>query len=166
MKILRNHILSEFLNPFLSCVFGLLMLFIVGRGLIQMADFIFNKSVDVFLVLKLLLYSLPFMLIFIIPMSVLIATLIAFRKLSHDNELMAIRASGVGVAKLITPLFFLVFLLCLFSFILSDKIASASLYHYRQLLTRIAPHRRGLAPRRGRDYSTKPSDPVSFATRR
>jgi len=137
VKILRDHILNEFFQPFCLCVFGLLCLFLLGRGLIQMADFIFNKSVDVFLVLRLLVYSLPFMLIFIIPISVLIATLMAFRKLSTDNEIIALRASGVSLGKLCLPLFVFVSILSLCTLLLSDKIASASHYNYRLLLTKI-----------------------------
>ena len=116
---------------------GFLMLFILGRGLIQMADFIFNKSVDVILVMKLLLYSLPFMLIFIIPMSVLIASLLMFRRLSTDNEILAIRASGISLGKVTAPLFALVFILSLLTLILSDKLASQTHYNYRVLLTKI-----------------------------
>ncbi len=137
MKILRDHILSEFLKPFGMCVGGFLSLFLLGRGLVQMADFIFNKSVNVILIGKLLLYSLPFMLIFIIPMSVLIATLMTFRKLSMDNELIALRASGVSIGKITAPLFMLVLTLSLGTLLLSDKIASASHYNYRLLLTQI-----------------------------
>jgi lipopolysaccharide export system permease protein len=137
MKILRDHVISEFLNPFVMSLVGLISLFLLGRGIIQMADFIFNKSVDFWLVAQLLLYSLPFMLIFVIPMAVLVATIIAFRKLSADNELTALRASGVSISKLTSPLFVVVFILCLVSLLLSDKVASVSHYHYRVLLAKI-----------------------------
>ena len=99
MKIVRDHILSEFLSPFLSSVIGLLSMFLLGRGIIQMADFIFNKSVDAWLIAQLMFYTMPFMLIFVIPMSVLVATLLTFRKLSTDNELTALKASGVSLSK-------------------------------------------------------------------
>ncbi len=137
MRILRDHILTEFFQPFCFCVFGLVSLFILGRGLIQMADFVFNKSVDFFLVAQLLIYSLPFMLIFIIPIAVLVATLMTFRRLSMDNEIIAIRASGISISKIAKPLFFFVTALCLFSLLLSDRVASSSHYSYRLLLQQI-----------------------------
>ena len=137
MRVLRDHIVLEFLKPFFACVAGFLFLFIVGRGLIQMADFIFNKSVDAVLVIQLLLYSLPFMLIFIIPMSVLIATLLMFRRLSTDNEIIALRASGIGLSKVTRPLFAVTAVLALVTLLLSDKIASQTHYSYRLLLTKI-----------------------------
>ena len=137
MKILRDHFLKEFTLPLLASIGGLVLVFLLGRGLIQMADFLFNKSVDIVLILKMLIYSLPFMLTFIVPMSVLLAALIAFGKLSHDNEIMALRASGVSIMKTIRPLFLMIVLLCLFMLILSDKIASDTHYRYRRVLNTI-----------------------------
>ena len=149
MKIVRDHVLNEFLSPFFGSLFGLLSLFLLGRGLIQMADFIFNKSVDAWLVAQLLVYSLPFMLVFVIPMSVLIATIVAFRRLSADNELTALRASGVSLSKITSPLFVVVFILCLVSLILSDRVASSSHYNYRLLLARIGIENPGAALEEG-----------------
>lgn len=137
MKILRDHLLKEFFVTFFSCLVGLLLAFLLGRGLVQMADLIFNKDVDVFLIVKILFYSMPFLLTFIIPMSVLIATLLAFGKLSADHEITAIRACGISIFKLSKPLFISVILLCLASFVMSDQIASQTHYMYRQTLAKI-----------------------------
>ncbi len=137
MKLLRNYILAEFFTPFFSCLVSLIFVMLLGRGLVQMADLIFNKDVDIILILKLLFYSFPYLLTFIIPISVLVATLLSFGKLSLDNEIMAIRASGISIVRLVSPLIVSVLILCLSSFLLSDQIASASLHAYRQLLTQI-----------------------------
>ena len=125
MKILRDHILQEFLTPFIFCLLSLLVVFFLGRGFVQMADLVFNKNVNIFLILKLLFFSFPFILTFLIPMSVLVATLLAFGKLSFDNEIMAIRASGISMKQIIRPLIALTAVLCLLSFLLSDRIASS-----------------------------------------
>lgn len=102
-----------------------------------MADLIFNKDVDILLILKLLFYSFPFLLTFIIPTSVLVASILAFGKLSFDNEIMAIRVSGVSVLKIVGPLILSVSVLCMATFLLSDQVASVSLHAYRKLLTQI-----------------------------
>ena len=104
-----DHILTEFFSTFLFVLLSLLFVFLIGRGLVQMADLVFNKNVDIFLILQLLYFSLPFVLMFLIPMSVLAASLITFGRLSFDNEIMAIRSSGVSIAKVTTPLIFSVF---------------------------------------------------------
>ncbi|OGW81920.1 MAG: hypothetical protein A3C47_03515 [Omnitrophica bacterium RIFCSPHIGHO2_02_FULL_51_18] len=137
MKILRNHLLGEFLFPFFGSLFSLVFVFLLGRGVVQMADLIFNKDVNLVLILKMLLHSLPFVLIFLIPMAVLISTLLTFGKLSHDNEIMAVRASGVSLLQMAKPLLAFVFVICLFSLLLSDKIASNCHYTYRLILEQI-----------------------------
>jgi len=137
MRILRNHILLEFAGPFSFCLLTLLFVFLLGKGFVQMADLIFNKSVDPLLILKLLVFTSPFLLMFIIPMAVLVATLLTFGKLSFDNEIMAIRASGVSILKIAKPLIISVCVLSLFSFLLSDRIASVSHFAYRRILMQI-----------------------------
>jgi LPS export ABC transporter permease LptF len=137
MRIFRDHLLEEFFRPLASCTFGLIALFLLGRGLVQMADFIFNKSVDVLLVAQLMLYSLPYMMTFILPMSILLASLLMFRKLSMDNEILALRASGVNVAKAVRPLLMLGLVLSLATLTMADKVGAQSHYAYRVLLTRI-----------------------------
>ncbi|MBI3253028.1 MAG: LptF/LptG family permease [Candidatus Omnitrophica bacterium] len=137
MKILRDHLLKEFAAQFFFSLSTLLIIFLLGRGLVQLADLIFNKDVDVFLVIKLLFFSLPFILTFAIPMSVLIAALLTFGKLSIDNEITAMRAGGIGIVRIVTPLVVFIVVLCLTSFLLSDKIASVTHYTYRRLLTQM-----------------------------
>lgn len=137
MKILRDHFLKEFGSTFAACLLTLFFLFLTGRGALEMADLVFNKDVDAFLIVRLLFFSSPFLLPFIIPMSVLVATLLTFGRLSHDNEILAMRASGLPFWKTAVPLAAAVTVLCLFSFVLSDRIASTSHYAYRRLLTQI-----------------------------
>ncbi len=137
MRILRKHIVGEFLSPLIISSAALLFVLLAGRGLVQMADLIFNKNVDIFLILKLLAYSFPFILIFVIPVSVLLASLLAFGRLSMDNEIMAMRASGLPILKAVRPLFFVAVILALLSFVLNDQIASSSHYAYRKLLAQI-----------------------------
>lgn len=137
MKILRDHVLGEFFRPFAFTLVGLMFLFMLGRGVVQMADYVLNKSVDPFLIAKLMLYSLPFMLVFIIPIAVLVATLTCFGRLSHDNELTAMRAGGLSLYRIIKPLGACVLVIALFSYLLTDRIASVTHYGYRKMLARI-----------------------------
>lgn len=137
MRILRDHLLREFFTLFALCLAGLLLVFLLGRGLVQMADLIFNKDLDPWLVVRLLVLSLPFLLSFVVPMAILVTTLMTFNRLSFDNEILAIRASGIGLGRLLRPLFLGVAILSLASFLTSDRLGSATHYAYRLLLTRI-----------------------------
>lgn len=138
MRILRNHLIKEFSGPFFSSLLILLFAFLLSRGFMSIADLVFNKDVDLILVLKLLFVSLPFMLTFIIPMSILVSCLITFGRLSSDNEITVAKVSGVSLMKLVWPLLILVMIISLFNFILSNQVAARSHYSYRQLLTQIS----------------------------
>jgi lipopolysaccharide export system permease protein len=65
------------------------LLFITGSGL---ADFG-----------KLLLYLMPYLFAFTIPMATLMAILLAFARLAHDNELTAMKAAGISFYQTIPP---------------------------------------------------------------
>lgn len=127
----------EFCLPLISILLMLFFVFLLGRGLVQMADLVFNKHVDIVLIIKLIAYTCPFILTFIIPMAVLLATLMVFGKLSFDNEIMAMRASGISMSKIVMPLVAVVMLLCLGTFLLSDRVAAQTHFAYRKLLVRI-----------------------------
>ncbi len=137
MRILRDHFLKEFGRTFAACLLLLLMVFLAGRGLVKMADLVFNRDVDPLLVGKLFLYTTPFLLTFVIPMSVLMATLFTFGKLSHDNEITAVRASGVSIFRASLPILAAVLVLSAFSYLLSDRVASTAHYAYRRLFAQI-----------------------------
>lgn len=137
MKILRSHFLKEFFTTFLLCLAGFLLVFLAGRGFIQMADLIFNKHVDALLIFKLVFLSAPFILIFIIPISILVASLLTFGRLSHDNEITAMKASGISMGRVLAPFLVSVFGICLASLILCDQVASVTHYMHRKILSQI-----------------------------
>ncbi len=102
-----------------------------------MADLIFNKSVDVLLIFQLLFFTFPFILTFVIPVSVLLASLLAFTKLSMDHEMIAIRSSGVSLFKVLLPIFLVVIMISMGTYLLSDRISSISHYQYRRIMSQI-----------------------------
>lgn len=137
MKIISAHILKEFYSHFIACLLALLFVFLVSQGFTQMADLVFNKEIDLFLLIHLLFLALPFLLTFVLPMSILVAALLTFGRLSHDNEITALRAGGVSLGSALAPLILSVVALCLATFIVSDRVASISHFTQRKILARI-----------------------------
>ena len=56
---------------------------------------------------------MPFFLQFIIPMAVMVSVLLAFLRMSGDNEIVALKASGVSILRLLRPVLLFSFLGCL-----------------------------------------------------
>src|SRR5258706_9357013 len=94
MRILSRYILKEFLaNLFLGLlIFTFVLLF---DHLFELADLLLNKGVGIWLTLELLFLLLPSSLTLTLPMSTLLAALLTFGRLSENNEITAIRASGL-----------------------------------------------------------------------
>ncbi|MBL7068299.1 MAG: LptF/LptG family permease [Candidatus Omnitrophica bacterium] len=121
MKILRNYILSEFLKAFIVslAVFTFVML---AGNLAKIMDMIINKGVEVFYVLKLLLFLIPYLLSYTISMATLCATLLVFGKLSSDNEITAMKASGLSLYKIATPVLIVGLIVSVYSLYLNDRL--------------------------------------------
>jgi lipopolysaccharide export system permease protein len=137
MKILRNYILREFVAPLIMvmCVLGFVMTIV---GTVQdIANQIINRGVDIFSLAKLFLFMSPYMLTYALPIALLIATLLAFGRLSGDNEIIAIRASGVNLFHLVAPLILLGFIVSLALVIFNNQISSYAHFAYRKTLLEI-----------------------------
>ena len=104
MKILSRYILKEFLaNVVLGLVIFTFVLLL--DKLFELADLLLNKGVGLWLTLKLLFLLLPSSLSLTLPMSTLLATLLTFGRLSENNEITAVRASGLAAWSYVkTPL--------------------------------------------------------------
>ncbi len=95
MRILSRYILKEFLsNLFLGLLIFTFVLLL--DHLFELADLLLNKGVGLGLTLKLLFLLLPSSLSLTLPMSTLLAILLTFGRLSENNEITAVRASGVA----------------------------------------------------------------------
>lgn len=137
MRILRTYLLREFTGP-LFLTLGVLTFVMVAVGNLQrVADLIIVKGVDFFSVGKLLLLMAPYIVTYALPISVLTAAIVAFGRLSSDNEITAIRASGIHLFSLILPLLICGLIVSLALVLFNDKAASYAHYAYRRTLVDI-----------------------------
>jgi len=95
MKILRTYILREHVGPFVVTLSGLTVVLLIGN-IIKLAELVIAKGVSIWDILRLLIYLIPYMLTFTVPLACLIAMVMAFGRLSADYEVIAIRASGIA----------------------------------------------------------------------
>ena len=103
MKKLQWYILREHIAPFLFAFFTITFLLVINL-VPKIIDRVIDKDLDLFVVLELIGLNLAWMLALSVPMSVLVATLMAFGRLSGDFEITAVKASGVNLIHIITPL--------------------------------------------------------------
>jgi len=81
--------------------------------MLKVTNMVVNYRVGLFTVLIMLAYSTPYFLTYVIPMSVMIAVLLTFLRLSGDNEIIALKSSGMSIYQLLPPVMLFCMLGCL-----------------------------------------------------
>ena len=140
MRTLRVYVLQEHVAPFFVTMAGLTAVILIGN-IVKFAELVITKGVSVFDILRLIIYLIPYMLTFTIPMACLIAMILAFGRLSTDYELIAMRASGIAPIRLVFPMLIVGFAISLFIVIVNDRIAPKAHLAFRQQLKAIGVKR-------------------------
>ena len=105
-KRLDKYLISEF---FLYLIFGVTVVIIflmVNTILFQMLDFIIEKQVPFLIFMKILFYQLPAYAVMALPMATLFSTLLSISRMSKDSEVDVMRASGIGIVRIMIPMLF------------------------------------------------------------
>lgn len=136
MKILRTYLLREHLSPFLVTLGGMTAVLLIGN-ILKFAELVLTKGVSPLDLLRLILYLIPYLLVFTIPMASLLALVLAFGRLSTDYELIAVRASGVSPAKFVAPLLVTGLLLSALVLVINDRVVPESHLAFRRQLKAI-----------------------------
>ena len=106
VPILDAYILRELIAPFFFAFSAYLLFWFVNIFFLA-ADYIINAHAPIFLVLRFLLFRVPQSTPLAFPFACLFASLISFCRLAGDNELTALRTSGVTFVRIcVTPLLF------------------------------------------------------------
>ncbi|MBN1553013.1 LPS export ABC transporter permease LptF, partial [bacterium] len=117
MKIIDRYIFKELLGPFFLGLFVFTFVMLTNV-LVKLMDLFITKGVDFMTTLSILGLSIPFLLVMTIPMSVLLAVLIAFSRFSSDSEITAFKASGISIHRMVPS----VLVLALLTYILTSVV--------------------------------------------
>ena len=98
--ILFRYILRNHAAPFLFSITTLMFIFLF-QFLMKFADKLVGKGLDTWIVVKLIMYNLAWMVVLVVPMAVLVATLMAFGAMAQNNEITIMKSSGVSLYKMI-----------------------------------------------------------------
>jgi lipopolysaccharide export system permease protein len=100
VRLLRWYILKQHLVPFLLG-FGVITFILEMDVLVDYLDLVVNRGVAVGVVAQLFALSLGYIVALSVPCAVLVAVLMTFGRLSQDNEITALRASGINVGNVL-----------------------------------------------------------------
>ncbi|MCM8762809.1 MAG: LptF/LptG family permease [Candidatus Omnitrophica bacterium] len=136
MRILRDYILKDFLHSFSLSIIVFTFVLLVGN-IIRLADLVINKGVDMISVLKLFFYLIPWLLSFTLPVAALTGVILTFGRLSSDGELIAMKASGISLYRIASPVIMIGIIFSFVAFILNDQISSNASFASRKVIKEI-----------------------------
>jgi lipopolysaccharide export system permease protein len=102
VKILDRYILRELLVPFLLGLGVFTSILLIVR-ILKLVEMVVNRGVPLGRLMILFSYILPAFLEVTVPMALLLAILVAFGRLSSDSEIVALRAAGISLYRLLWP---------------------------------------------------------------
>ncbi|MEO7042144.1 MAG: LptF/LptG family permease [Gemmatimonadaceae bacterium] len=121
MKILSRYVLKEHLGPLTFALTALTSLLLLNYVAKQFANLV-GKGIPWSVVAEFFVLSVPFTVALTLPMAVLVATLHAFSRMASENEITALKASGVSLSKLMTPVLIAAAGVTVFMIIFNDQI--------------------------------------------
>jgi lipopolysaccharide export system permease protein len=101
-RIFSLYIIREISSLFLLGMIVFTLVMLLGR-LLKLTDLVITRGVPLADVGRMIIYLMPSLLVFTIPMAFLLAVLLAFGRLSADNEITVMKAGGVSLVQLMPP---------------------------------------------------------------
>lgn len=103
MKHLDRYILNQFLRNIVILAFGFVSLYLL-IDFFEKIDNFMEKGKPMGLALKYFLLNIPFILEQMGPVCILLAGVITLGLLNHSRELLALKASGIPLRRIVAPL--------------------------------------------------------------
>ncbi|MGH9337375.1 MAG: LptF/LptG family permease, partial [Vicinamibacteria bacterium] len=103
LRVLDRYILKEVTPSFLLGI-GVFTFVLLLNEILRLAERLVTQSASPADTIGILFHLLPSVLCLTIPMGFLLGVLIALGRLSADSEIVAMRASGVSLYRLLTPI--------------------------------------------------------------
>ena len=144
MKILDKYLLKTFLITFTTVFVILFFIFILQTVWLFISE-LAGKDLDLILVVKFLLFSMPRIIPLVLPLSVLLASIMTFGNLAENYEFAAMKSSGISLQRAMRGLIVFIFVLSIVAFWFANNVIPYAEYKFMNFRKNIAQAKPAMA---------------------
>lgn len=133
MKRIDKLILGELMGPWVFGVAIFTTLIMAGTYLFKMTEYLV-QGVSFGVIFELTMLMLPGVMVKTFPMAVLLSTLLAFGRLSSDSEIVAMRAAGASLGRIMVPVGAFGVLVAIIAFGINEQMVPFAAYRGTELI--------------------------------
>ncbi len=126
IPLLDRWLIAELISPLLFAVAAFTVVSLSVGVMFELVRKIVESGLPVLIAVQVLLQRLPSFLVISFPMATLMATLLAYSRLSANSELTALRSVGVTATRMIIPALALALVMSSLTFVFNDVVVPRS----------------------------------------
>lgn len=119
MKIIDRYILKEFFL-FLCMIMGLFVTLFIIIDFFERLKLFLNNNASLSQMGSFIFYQIPMIVSLTLPVAVMIATLITLSTFSRNSEITAMKANGISLYRIASPIFLSAVIISFFLFFFSE----------------------------------------------
>jgi lipopolysaccharide export system permease protein len=130
MKRLHLYIIKRFIGPLIVTLFISLFVLLMQFLWVYLDDLV-GKGLEWNIIVEFLIYTLAMLMPMALPLSMLLASIMTFGDMGENNELLAMKAAGISLFRIMKPVIVLSVLLSIGAFQFSNTVIPVS---YKKLI--------------------------------
>ncbi len=135
--LLYSYLATEMLAPFFASFVIMNCIFVLVK-IIPFLDTVLEMEIGLGDFIRSFSYLFPNMFLYSIPMSAMMGVIICFTRLSNDSEILAFKACGISIYRIIPPVLLVAAMLAIFTSYFSVKLIPAGENAMKQLMYQLA----------------------------
>ena len=133
MKRLHRMIIKAYLGP-LMVTFAIVLFILVMQFLWKYVDDLMGKGLEWYVLVELLTYATASFVPLALPLAILLSSIMTMGSLGENSELVPMRSAGLGLGRILSPLFLTSTALAIGSFFFSNDLLPVANLKFRSLL--------------------------------